>query len=119
LTPSGCVVGSRVAMILKRLGVPEDKFESFMSAVYNGCCNGLGLTPERIGSYITNLIAFSRSVPVSQIPKYIQQKIQEKERMEQEIRNLEDKIKKGKQKNLILSYFVILPWSSAELAKRT
>jgi hypothetical protein len=102
-------------MILKRLGVPEDKFESFMSAVYNG----LGLTPERIGSYITNLIAFSRSVPVSQIPKYIQQKIQEKERMEQEIRNLEDKIKKGKQKNLILSYFVILPWSSAELAKRT
>jgi hypothetical protein len=54
LTLSGCVVGLRVAMILKRLGVLEDKFESFMSAVYNCYCSDLGITPERIGSYITN-----------------------------------------------------------------
>jgi hypothetical protein len=63
-----------------------------MSDVYNRCCNIPGLAPERIASYITNLLEFSQTVPFSQISKYIQQKIQEKERLEQEIQKLEDKM---------------------------
>ncbi|MGB6627783.1 MAG: hypothetical protein WBE61_06605 [Nitrososphaeraceae archaeon] len=79
-------------MMLNRLGVKEENFESFMSDVYNRCCNIPGLPPERIASYITNLLEFSQNVPFSQISKYIQQKIQEKERLEQEIQKLEDKM---------------------------
>jgi hypothetical protein len=63
-----------------------------MSDVYNRCCNIPGLAPERIASYVTNLLEFSQTVPFSQISKYIQQKIQEKERLEQEIQKLEDKM---------------------------
>ena len=69
ITPVECAAGSRVAMILKKLGVSEDKFESFMSCIYNHCYNDLGLTPERIGSYITNLIEFSQTVTFLRNPK--------------------------------------------------
>ena len=58
-------------MMLNRLGVKEDNFESF-----------------------TNLLEFSQTVPFSQIPEYIMQKRQEKEKLEQEIQILEEKVKK-------------------------
>ena len=94
ITPAQCALGFRAAMMLNRLGVKEDNFESFMSDVYNRCCNIFGLVPERIAFYITNLLEFSQTVPFSQIPEYIQQKRQEKEKLEQEIQILEEKVKK-------------------------
>ena len=63
-----------------------------MSDLYRRCCNDLGLTPQRISSYISNLLEFSQSVPFSQIPNYISQKIEEKKRVEQEIENLKDQV---------------------------
>ncbi|HZA07683.1 MAG TPA: hypothetical protein VE619_08270 [Nitrososphaeraceae archaeon] len=41
--------GLRVATILGRMGVQEDyiDIESFMSDIYNRCCNELGLTRRR------------------------------------------------------------------------
>jgi hypothetical protein len=80
--------------MLNRLGVKEDNFESFMSDVYNRCCNIFGLVPDRIAFYITNLLEFSQTVPFSQIPGYMLQKRQEKEKLEQEIQILEEKVKK-------------------------
>ena len=65
LNPAQCAVGLRVATILRRLAAQDDKFESLMSDVYNRCDNELGLTPERICSYITNLAELSGSVPIS------------------------------------------------------
>jgi hypothetical protein len=94
ITPAQCALGFRAAMMLNRLGVKEDNFESFMSDVYNRCCNIFGLVPERIAFYITNLLEFSQTVPFSQIPEYIMQKRQEKEKLEQEIQILEEKVKK-------------------------
>src|SRR3954468_14742417 len=73
-TPAQCALGFRAAMTMNRLGVREDKFESFMSDVYNRCCNNLGLTPESIASYLTNLIEFSNTIPFSQISEFIEQK---------------------------------------------
>jgi hypothetical protein len=60
-----------------------------MSDVYNRCYNELGLTPGRIASYITNLLEFSDTVPFSQIPNYILQKIEQKKRLEEHIDELE------------------------------
>jgi len=94
ITPAQCALGFRAAMMLNRLGVKEDNFESFMSDVYNRCCNIFGLVPERIAFYITNLLEFSQTVPLPQIPEYIQQKRQEKEKLEQEIQIMEEKVKK-------------------------
>jgi hypothetical protein len=84
-----CAVGFRVAMAMIKLGVKEDKFESFMSDVYNRCSN-LGLAPESIVSLLHDLLEFSKTVPFSKMPDYIQQKTQEKEKLEQETDKFKD-----------------------------
>src|SRR5215207_3995462 len=89
ITPAHCAVGFRVAMIMNRVGVKEDSFESFMLDVYNRCKN-LGLTSENIASYLTDLLEFSKSLPISKIPHYIEQKIQEKKKLEEEIERLKE-----------------------------
>jgi hypothetical protein len=65
ITPAQCALGFRAALTMNRLGVKEDDFESFMSDVYRRSKN-LGLTPESIACYLTNLIEFSKTVPFSQ-----------------------------------------------------
>ena len=74
---------------MNRLGVKEDSFESFMLDVYNRC-KSLGLTPENIASYLTDLLEFSKSIPISKIPHYIEQKIQEKKKLEEERERLKE-----------------------------
>jgi hypothetical protein len=74
-----CAVGFRVATMLRRFGVDEDKFESCMSDIHYRCSNQLGLSPDRIGFYIENLAELSYSMPVSEIPNYISQKVTRKE----------------------------------------
>ena len=64
-----------------------------MADVYKRC-NNLGLTPESIASYLRNLIEFSKTVPFSQISEFIQQKVEEKKELEQEIERLNNQIKK-------------------------
>jgi hypothetical protein len=92
ISAAQCAAGSRVAMIMNRLGVKEDNFESFMSDVYSRSKN-LGLTPESIAYYLTNLIEFSKTVPLSEISEYIQKKVNEKIKLEEEIQKLKDQIK--------------------------
>ena len=93
LNYSQCAIGARVATIMRRIGIQEDEFEPFMLALYNRCYNEPGLTPDRIGSYITNLLEFSDTVPFSQIPDYILQKTEEKKRLEEQIEEHEAKIR--------------------------
>jgi chromosome segregation ATPase len=92
ISAAQCALGFRAAMIMNRLGVREDSFESFMSDIYKRC-NNLGLTPESIASYLTNLIEFSKTVPFSQISEFIHQKADEKIKLEEEIQKLKDQIK--------------------------
>jgi hypothetical protein len=91
VTATQCAIGYRVAMMMNRLGIKEDSFESFMSDTYNKCKN-LELTPENIAYYLSDLLEFAKSVPFSKITDYIQQKTDKKENLEQEIKNLEDNI---------------------------
>ena len=93
ITAAQCAAGFRVAMMMSRLGVIENSFESFLADVYKRC-NNLGLTPESIASYLRNLIEFSKTVPFSQISEFIQQKVEEKKELEQEIERLNNQIKK-------------------------
>jgi hypothetical protein len=82
ISAAQCALGFRVAVTMNRLGVKEDNFESFMSDVYNRGKN-VGLTPESIASHLANLIEFSKTMPVSQIPDFIQ-KLKEQVKMLQE-----------------------------------
>ena len=76
-------------MMMNRLGVKEYNYESFMTDIYNRC-NNLGLRPESISYYLTNLLEFSNSVPFSKIPDYIDQKTREKKKLEEEIERLKE-----------------------------
>jgi chromosome segregation ATPase len=77
---------------MRRLGIQDDQFESFILSVYNRCYNELGLRAERIGFHITNLAKLSDTISPLQIPDYILQKTKEKNRIEQQIKELENKI---------------------------
>lgn len=91
LSPAQCAVGFRVAMMLNRLGVRDDEFESFISDIYNRCSNK-SIKPEAIATYIADLLEFSYTVPFSQISSYISQKGQEKKELEKEIDKLQNEI---------------------------
>jgi hypothetical protein len=89
VTASQCALGFRVAMIMLNMGVKEDDFESYILDIYNRCKN-LGLSPENIASNLKDLLELSTTnMPFSQIPNYIKQKIDEKQKLEEEVKNLE------------------------------
>src|SRR5436309_3896225 len=89
VTASKCALGFRVAMIMLNMGVKEDDFESYILDIYNHCKN-VGLPPENIASHLKDLVDFSttNAIPFSQIPNYIKQKIEEKEKLEKEVKKL-------------------------------
>jgi phage shock protein A len=92
MNPVQCATGLRIATIMRRLGIQDDQFESFILSVYNRCYNELGLRAERIGFHITNLAKLSDTISPLQIPNYILQKTDEKNRLEEKIKELENKI---------------------------
>ena len=93
VTAPQCAVGFRVAMIMLNMGVKEDDFESYILDIYNRCKN-VGLPPENIASHLKDLLELSttNAIPFSQIPNYIKQKVEQKQKLEEEIKNLERKI---------------------------
>jgi hypothetical protein len=91
INPAQCATGFRAAIAMTKLGVKEDDFESFMSDVYNRCSN-IGLEAEKIASYLKDLLEFSRSVPFSRISGYVQQKLYDKQKLEEEMEKLKAQI---------------------------
>lgn len=77
ITPVQCAIGFRIGMIMNRLGVKEDDFESFVTEVYNRCKN-LELRPESIASLLADLLDFSNSISITEIPRYIERRKEEK-----------------------------------------
>jgi hypothetical protein len=70
------------------MGIKEDDFESYILDIYNHCKN-VGLTPENIASRLKDLFDFSTTnMPFSQIPNYVKQKADEKEKLEKEVKKL-------------------------------
>jgi DNA-binding transcriptional MerR regulator len=75
------------------LGVKENGFEAFILEIYNRC-KDLGLTPENISSHLKDLLDFSTTyaIPFSQIPNYVKQKTEEKQKLEEETKKLKGQI---------------------------
>jgi hypothetical protein len=88
ITAAQCVLGFRVATIMLKIGVREESFESFISDVYNRC-KDIGLSPQNIASHLADLLEFSKTVPLSNIPGYIKEKTNEKGKLEDKIEDLE------------------------------
>jgi hypothetical protein len=80
----------RLYNFIKKSGANEDQIESFIS----NCISGAGvevLPPEKIVDLINQLfnISKSESIPLEQIPDYIQQKLQQKLILEEQIKSAE------------------------------
>jgi DNA-binding transcriptional MerR regulator len=97
ISAAQCALGFRIASIILKIGIKEDSFESFILDVYNRC-RDIGLSPENISSYLQDLVEFSRDVlPISEIPYYINEKIDEKRKLEEGIEKLNVQISTLKQ----------------------
>lgn len=87
ITAPQCAIGFRLANILKDLGVDEENFGDFVSQVYNRCTH-TGLKPEYFANNIKQILDLSGSIPLSEIPHYIQEKTNERRKLEEDIRKL-------------------------------
>jgi hypothetical protein len=99
ITASQCAVGFRLATIMIKLGVDEEEFESFIADIYEKC-KKLDLQPDKIAYYTDELLKFSKDIPLSQIPDYIKQKTDYKNKLEKDIEVLQDRIKQLEQERL-------------------
>lgn len=104
ITPAQCALGFRTVMLISKLGVKEEELDSFLLDVYNRCID-LGLSPENLAFHIKDLLEFLKTnssnsnnnsnivVPLGQISEYIQQKTDEKKKLEEEIQTLKSQVK--------------------------
>ena len=91
LTVSGCAKGLRMLTMLKKYEIEDDENEErvtyFLKEIYTKCQKE-GLTPQKVFDYIGDILKFSNEVSISQIPKFIKQRIEEKEKLENEVQEL-------------------------------
>jgi hypothetical protein len=89
ISAAQCARGFRAAMIMSDLGVQEDSFDSFILDIYNSC-KSLPLSPKDIADHLKDLLDFSKTIPLSQISEYINQKNEEKKKLQEELEKLRE-----------------------------
>jgi outer membrane murein-binding lipoprotein Lpp len=84
-----CANGCRLLNIVNKLGAQETNLGSFLTQIYT-LCTSKNISPELIVQVSAQLAALDETIPVSQIPEYIHQKIEEKQHLEQEVKRLRE-----------------------------
>ena len=91
LTVTDCARGLRMLMIFKKYGINQDDDQEgviyFLKEIYIKC-QEVGLTPQQIFVYITDILIFSSEISLSQIPQFMKKRIEEKEGLERDVQNL-------------------------------
>src|SRR5215211_123195 len=94
LTVSDCARGLRMLMMLKKYGIKDDegheKVSYFLNEIYTKCLE-VGLTPQQVFDYISDILKFSSEIPISEIPKFMKKRIEEKEKLKSEVQTLTTK----------------------------
>ena len=89
INPSQCAKGYKLLNIINNLGAQEEDIEPFLTQIYN-LCTSKNIAAEVIVNISQQVLALGDRIPFSQIPEYIQQKIKEKQHLEQEVRTLRE-----------------------------
>ncbi len=96
LTVSDCAKGLRMLMLLKKYEIKDDEIEErvtyFLKEIYTKC-EEVGLTPQKVFDYISDILKFSSEISISQIPKFMKQRIEEKKELENAVQQITIKIK--------------------------
>ena len=101
--------GSRITMILRKMGIDEETFELFLLNIYEPCQRA-GLTGDKIGPYLEDLFKFLKEenannnnnndgnpIKLSEILYHIEQMKNEKRTLEQDIQNLRKEKKQSQE----------------------
>jgi uncharacterized protein YeeX (DUF496 family) len=83
--------GARIASYLIKFGVNDEEFHHFVSEIYDRC-KKMDLQPDKVASLLKQLFDLSESVPLQQIPEYIERQTSRNGKLKQEIEELEQKI---------------------------
>ena len=90
INASQCAKGFKPLNIINSLGAQEEEnIESFLTRIYK-LCTSKNIPLEVIVNISQQIVALGETIPFSQIPEYMQQKIEEKHRLEQEVRTLRE-----------------------------
>ena len=91
ITTTECAVGFRTVNTIKKLGLvaadEEKGLESFVSDIYNKC-KYYDLQPDKLVELAIQVLDLLESIPLSQIPNYVEEKSKDKQRLEEEIKGL-------------------------------
>jgi hypothetical protein len=91
ISTTDCAIGFRAVNTIKKLGLveadEEKGLESFVSDVYNKC-KYYGLIPDKLVTLAMQILDLLESIPLSQIPNYVEEKSKDKQKLEEEIKNL-------------------------------
>jgi hypothetical protein len=91
ISTTDCAIGFRTVNTIKKLGLveadEEKGLESFVSDIYNKC-KYYGLIPDKLVTLAMQILDLLESIPLSQIPNYLEEKSKDKQKLEEEIKNL-------------------------------
>jgi len=94
LTVIDCAKGLRMLMMLRKFGIQDDENQEripyFLNEVY-AKCQEVGLTIQQVFDYICDILKFSSEISISEIPKFIKKRFDEKEKLESEVEHLSRK----------------------------
>ena len=72
-------------MMLRKFGIQDDENQEripyFLNEVY-AKCQEVGLTIQQVFDYICDILKFSSEISISEIPKFIKKRFDEKEKLE-------------------------------------
>jgi len=83
ITTAECALGTRIITLLRNLGIKEDQIYGFINQIYDKC-RYFDISPDTIVNTARQVVGLVNEVPIPEIPKYIQQKVQEKSKLENE-----------------------------------
>ena len=86
---SQCASGYRLFNLIAKLGLDDERLESFVNKVYRQCqeCN---IAPHEIVETSQQILSIRESYPISQLPDHIKKQIVEAERLENELKRLRE-----------------------------
>jgi hypothetical protein len=84
ITAAECALGFRIVNVLRSLGTKEDQLYLFLNQIYDKC-QYFDISPDTIVHTARQVAELVNEMPISEIPKYVQEKVQEKVRVDNEI----------------------------------
>lgn len=84
ITAEECALGIRIVNVLRSLGAEEDQLYLFLNQIYDKC-KYFDISPDTIVNTARQVVDLVNDMPISEIPKHVQEKVQEKVRVDNEV----------------------------------